>query len=228
MDKNFDTICNDFIDQFYFKCENYEMLQRKDFFYKSFKALNFNQIDGDYLEFGCHEGVTFILAYNEAKRFNYKCHHWGFDSFEGLPEPEKGLDDDHPAWKKGALSFPKQRFIERCDRAGLGRNDYTLVKGFYDKTLTKFSKNDYPKNIALAYVDCVMYSSTKLVLDFLMPRLKHGMIIAFDDYFCWSPTEMSGERKAMLEYFSDNKDWNLVPFLQCSWGVQSFVVEKKR
>ena len=52
----------------------------------------------------------------------------------------------------------------------------------------------------MAYIDCNLYSSTVTVLEFLAPRLKHGMIVAFDDYFCWSPTQVSGERFALHEF----------------------------
>ena len=54
------------------------------------------------------------------------------------------------------------------------------------------------------------------------------MIIAFDDYFCWSATKISGERMAMLELFSETSEWNLVPYMQFGWGGLSFVVESKR
>jgi hypothetical protein len=29
---------------------------------------------------------------------------------------------------------------------------------------------------------------------------KHGMIVAFDDYFCCSATQISGERRAFVEF----------------------------
>jgi hypothetical protein len=69
-----------------------------------------------------------------------------------------------------------------------------------------------------------MNSPTK----FLLPRLKHGMIIAFDDYFCWSATQLSGERRAQLEFFSRDPRWELVPFIQFGWHGQSFVVEDRK
>ena len=53
------------------------------------------------------------------------------------------------------------------------------------------------------------------------------MIIAFDDYFCWSATQVSGERRAMLEFFGGHEKWQLVPFIQFGWHGQSFVVEDK-
>ena len=87
--------------------------------------------------------------------------------------------------------------------------------------------DDHPANIALAYVDCDLYSSTMSVLEFLEPRLKHGMIVAFDDYFCWSSGQLSGERRAMLEVFDAHARWHLEPYVQFGWHGQSFVVENR-
>ena len=203
-----------------------ENVCRKAFFYNAFKALAFNGIDGDYVEFGCNGAMTFSSAYRESRRHNHKAHLWGFDSFQGLPA-RQGVEDEHPRWNEGALSTSLARFHELCSAKGIPRTDYTVVPGFYDETLAKSATMDKPQNIALAYIDCDMYSSTKTVLKFLMPRIKHGMIIAFDDYFCWSPTQPAGERRAMLEVLDSNTQWNLVPYMQFSWGGVSFYVENK-
>jgi len=53
------------------------------------------------------------------------------------------------------------------------------------------------------------------------------MIIAFDDYFCISATQLSGERKAMLEVFKNNAEWSLLPYLPFGFAGLSFIVEKK-
>jgi hypothetical protein len=73
-----------------------------------------------------------------------------------------------------------------------------------------------------------MYSSTVTVLDFLAPRLKHGMIIAFDDYFCWSPTHPSGERVALLEFEHTHPHWHMLEFQRFNWAGRAFVVEDAR
>lgn len=75
-------------------------------------------------------------------------------------------------------------------------------------------------------VDAVRWSLLRL-LKFLLPRLKHGMILAFDDYYCWSSSQTSGERRACAEIFADDKEWSLVPYLQFGWAGMSFVVEGK-
>ena len=200
---------------------------RQEFFYNAFQALSFNDIDGDYAEFGCWGGMTFALAYHEARRHRHKARLWAFNSFQGLPSL-KEAGDEHPVWKEGAMATSIDEFNAICISNGIPSDAYSVVPGFYDKTLTRLSPDDAPKNICMAYVDCDLYSSAKTVLQFLAPRLKHGMIIAFDDYFCWSASHISGERKAMLEFFANNDSWALLPYMQFGWHGNSFVVEEKR
>lgn len=199
---------------------------KQQFFYNAFRALAFNRIDGDYADFGSWSGSSFWLAHLESRRHGHNAHLWSFDSFQGLPPPE-GVEDDHPAWVQGAMNMPLDDFHAVCARDGVPRAVYDVVPGFYHDTLDHMSATDRPVNIALAFIDCDMYSSTRSVLRFLMPRLKHGMIIAFDDYFCWSATQVSGERRAMLEAFGNNDKWQLLPYMQFGYHGQSFVVEDK-
>ncbi len=204
-----------------------EKMCRKEFFYNAFRALSFNGIDGDYVEFGCCGGMTFALAYHEARRFEYNTKLWSFDSFQGLPAPE-GPKDAHPVWKQREMTTLLDQFYAICDSNKIPRDAYSVVPGFYKQSLSMNNTVSLPENISLAYIDCDLYSSTKTVLEFLMPRLKHGMIIAFDDYFCWSATQISGERKAMMELFSKDCRWEMVPYMQFGWHGNSFVIEDKK
>lgn len=201
-----------------------ERLVRQEFFYNAFKALRFNGIDGDYAEFGSWGGMTFALAYQESRRHGHRAKLWAFDSFEGLPSPQ-GDADEHPEWQRGKMATNVEEFHAICARNGIPRDVYTAVPGFYDDTLPQQVE---PADIALAYVDCDLYSSTKTVLDFLRPRLKHGMIVAFDDYFCWSATQLSGERRALLEVVDADGSWTWLPYVQYGWAGQSFVLEARQ
>lgn len=198
---------------------------KEAFFWSAFKALDFNGIDGDYVEFGSFSGMTFRLAFDQIRQRNIKRHLWAFDSFQGLPEPVSPLDH-HPGWRKGVMAMRVEDFHEVCLSHGIPRNRYTVVQGFYEETLSPLRDDAAPTNIALAYVDCDTYSSSKTVLEFLLPRLKHGMILAFDDYFCWSAKHVAGERKALHEIFANQGQWNLLPYRDYSWGGRSFVVER--
>lgn len=204
----------------------FELKHRRDFFERALCALSFNGIDGDYLEFGCCGGRTFGLAYKISRKYKYFCKMWAFDSFCGLP-PQSVPEDNHPAWIEGTMSIGVDEFEKICKENKIPKKDYAIVPGFYEDSLNNVS--ELPSNISLAYIDCDLYSSTKSVLEFLMPRLKHGMIIAFDDYFCYSATQVSGERKACAEFFLNHPKWDLVPFMSYGGGGggMSFVVEDK-
>lgn len=225
--KKLKSLVNKLIADRVYRVRARERLGRQEFFYNAFKALSFNGIDGDYVEFGCGGGKSFALAYHEAVRHKHKAKLWAFDSFQGLPAP-KEAKDAHPEWVERNMSTALHKFHKLCASRLVPRDAYEVVPGFYDKTLPAMSRDEAPNNIALAYIDCDLYSSTKDVLQFLMPRLKHGMIVAFDDYFCWSATQISGERMAMSEFFSENSEWELVPYIQFGWHGLSFVVEDKK
>lgn len=204
----------------------YEYIWRKEFFRKAFTALAFNGIDGDYLEFGCCGGITFSLAYHQSRRSGHSCKLWAFDSFSGLP-PQAVPQDEHPSWIEGDMAIGINEFKKICMENHIPQSEYTIIPGYYDHSLALPISDELPTNICLAYIDCDLYSSTRTVLEFLMPRLKHGMIIAFDDYYCWSSTQVSGERKACSEFFNNNEQWILLPFVQYGWGGISFVVERR-
>jgi O-methyltransferase len=199
-----------------------ERLERQAFFYNAFKALRFNGIGGDYAEFGSHGGNTFALAYLEARRHGHRAHLWAFDSFAGLPAPQ-GDEDAHPEWREEKMATGVEEFQAICAANGIPRDAYTVVPGVYEQTLPAQVE---PRDIALAYVDCDLYSSTAAVLEYLEPRLKHGMIVAFDDYYCWSETRASGERRALLDFTARGSRWNWLPYMQFSWAGASFALER--
>lgn len=196
---------------------------RREFFSRAFALLAFNGIDGDYVEFGCCGGMTFGLAHRMSRRYGMRCRLWAFDSFAGLP-PQQGPADAHPLWIEGTMAIGEHEFRRICREHGIPGSEYETVPGYYEETLAPGRGRSVPEDICLAYVDCDLYSSARSVLTFLAPRLKHGMIIAFDDYFCWSSTQVSGERRACGELFRDSAQWRLLPF-QAFGGGMAFVVE---
>jgi hypothetical protein len=203
-----------------------EHARREEFFHQCFQALRFNGIDGDYAEFGCHGARTFAMAYHASREHKLECGLWAFDSFEGLP-PATADVDEHRKWTPGRMSTSLDDFHRLCWAQRVPLGAYTTVAGFYEESLGALSDRDAPENICLAYIDCDLYSSTRTVLRFLEPRLKHGMVIAADDYYTWSPKQLAGERRALEEVFSDHPRWLLVPFLQIGWHGQSFIVEDR-
>lgn len=203
----------------------YEMLERKAFFRRAFTYLAFNGIPGDYAEFGSHGAMTFRLAWSANRLTGAGRHLWAFDSFAGLPAPADPRDR-HPRWVPGAMAQPVEAFHAACRAHGMGPGDYTVVAGPFAETLAADAGGARPDVIGLAYVDCDLYSSTRSVLSFLAPRLRHGMLLAFDDWFCESPEGPSGERAAAAEAFGSASPWRLVPYQPIGWHGMSFVVER--
>lgn len=197
------------------------------FFYDSFVNLNVNGISGDYVEFGSWGANTLNLAHRAMVASGRTRHAWAFDSFEGLPDAQDDRDH-HPGWQPGSDlgQGGVEKFHEACADHGIPRDAYTAVAGYYDATLPPLGTSEAPADIALAYVDCNMYSSTLSVLEFLEPRLKHGMILAFDDYFCWSATQVSAERSAFLQFERRLPQWHFERYRDVHRAGVSFVVER--
>jgi O-methyltransferase len=206
----------------------HEYGDRREFFRKALMALEFNGIAGDYAEFGCCGAMTFCMAYEflaQRRASAAPVHLWAFDSFQGLPESAV-TEDAHPVWTPGSFKMSLEEFHRRCRVHRVPRDAYTVVPGFFEETLGPGASGARPEKIRLAYVDCDMYSSTQTVLRFLEPRLQHGMILAFDDYYCCSASLPSGERLAAAEMFATHPRFRLVPYVQFGWHGMSFLVEQ--
>lgn len=197
------------------------------FFRRVMYAFKNNRIAGDYVEFGSCGATTFRFAFGESRKAGIKPHLWSFDSFKGLPPSAD--TNEHPLWTEGAMAMPIESFVRDCLNAGMTTDDFSVVEGFYSDTLAPdvVARAAYPKDIALAYVDCDLYSSTKDVLGFLSTRLKHGMVIALDDYYCWWDRGVAGERVAFEEFKSAHPQYNFLPYMQIGWHGQSFIVEDR-
>jgi hypothetical protein len=204
-----------------------EIYGRKDFIRRAFSYLTFNDIKGDYAEFGCNGAMTFRMAYFASELLGYPTRLWGFDSFQGLPATVDPRDD-HPRWVPGTMATSVAEFRSICATYGMPPDAYTVVPGYYNATLQDDVGESRPDIVSFAYIDCDLYTSTRDVLRFLSSRIRNGTILAFDDYFCFSDSQPSGERMAAEEMFGDNPAWQLVPYQAFGWHGMSFIVEARR
>ena len=196
------------------------------FFWDAFTALSVNQISGDYVEFGSWGCNTLQHAYHTAQAWRSDRHLWAFDSFEALPESDDTRDQHPVASGGGAGQGGVDAFHAACGRFDVPRDAYTAVEGYFDETLPPLGASGDPRDIALVYVDCNLYSSTVTVFEFLAPRLKPGMIVAFDDWYLYNPdTGVSGEREALHEFLEAHPQWHFHRFKDIAWGSVAFVVE---
>ena len=150
-------------------------------------------IQGEFVEFGIYQGTWINIFYDILKKelaINRQI--WGFDSFEGLPEPISGID---------SIFFEKGMYS--CDYKTVSANvsldertNIHLVKGFFSDTL-KDTQVDALQSIAYARIDCDLYESAKECLQFLGPRLVDKAVLVFDD---WLYNSSKGECKAFYEW----------------------------
>ena len=167
--------------------------------------------EGYYFEFGCHGGNTLKMAW-ENFRFLFNLDYVCFDSFEGLPEIKK--IDQQIIWEKGKLKTSLKTFEQILKKIGIPKHKIRLVKGFFEKSLTKeLQETLLPKKAAVIYIDCDLYDSAKDVLEFCLPFFKEGTILMFDDWNCFNGSPDKGERKAFNNFLSQNRHLNFEDFI---------------
>ena len=144
------------------------------------------------LEFGVWKGLWINrIATMAGERLVY-----GFDSFEGLPEP-------WCVYEPGYL---------KVDSLPAVRANVQLVKGWFHDTLPKFLA-EHPEPVAFVHVDCDLYSSTKTVLDHLRPRLQRGTVLILDDFFM-TPGWQRDEFRAWFDFVAAHPEitWEYIGY----------------
>ena len=186
---------------------------RKIFFY-----LNFENIEGDYLEFGVYEGSSMISAYYANKSTSKvdnivitkrppERKFIGFDSFE------KGFkyfvkEDKHENWYEGLLQSSYIKTKKKIEK--ISKNSFFLVNGFIEQTIPEIKKNKNMveghqiNKIAAILIDVDLKSPALEALKFCKNKLQKGSIIIIDNYFYFKGDKSKGERGALIEAFKDN------------------------
>jgi hypothetical protein len=137
--------------------------------------------DGMILEFGVASGTTIRCLAGSAPLLDRVI--YGFDSFQGLPEPWGDYQAGHFA----------------CDIPEVP-NSCELMIGLFKDTLPHFLET-HPGDIALLHLDADLYSSTWTVLEHLMARIVPGTVIAMDEYFI----SIDQEQRAFAEWLAKTK-----------------------
>lgn len=129
--------------------------------------LESKQLDGaiDYLEFGVWEGesIRWWVGNNQDPQSTF----FGFDSFEGLPVNWGGMPQGSfsTGGKIPDISDPRCHF----------------VKGWFQDTFPGWFKERTFDRRLVINLDADLYGSTLLVLVPLLPHLKTGDIVIFDE-----------------------------------------------
>ena len=167
------------------------------YFYERYRTIA--GVAGDIVECGVGYSRTFqVLACLLKRENNPKRTLFGFDSFEGFPEPT-GEDNSLRQPTKGewkVLTPAQLRHILLLLRLGEPFVDsrVRIVKGFFDETLPHATL----ERIAFLHLDVDLYKSYKTCLEHLFPRVVTGGVVLFDEY---DSPNWPGAKKAIDEYF---------------------------
>lgn len=191
-----------------------------------------NNIEGAFVECGVWKGgaVGAMAQANLDSSSNRRELHL-FDAFDDICEPDPTVDGEKASADiklaaknknldlrgriepvKGAYDFlGGHGTIESCvelleQKIGYPPDQIFYHKGWFEHVMEKESKQI--EKIAILRLDGDWYSSTKVCLEYLYPKVVKGGIIIIDDYGYYE-----GCKKAVDEFFEKNK---IVTFLSYS------------
>ena len=184
---------------------------------------------GDYLEFGVFTGSSFchaIRCFNKLERFNpnqRQTKFIGFDSFEGFGE----LDDfdKHPFYIDQNFQTNFNSVKKRVKKTVNNKYKFSLIKGYFEDTLTKNCTKYNIKNIRIAFIDSDTYSSSKLAFDFIKNNVSPGSHLILDDFYSYNGDPNKGVSRAFNEFLTQS-GYNYRKILDYGMGGVAVVLFK--
>ena len=194
----------------------------------SLRRMRSSNLRGDYFEFGLYRGSSFSAAQTLSRRYGLasEMRFFGFDSFQGLPEPA-GIDVSGE-FRRGDYACSRAEVTATLDKRGADWERIHLVEGWYEQSLTERLKSTLaPGRVGIALVDCDLYASTVLVLRFLTDLLQDGSILLFDDWNCFDRSDEKGERRAFREFLIDTPSFSAERWMSFGRRGQAFILRER-
>jgi len=205
-DKNFLERTPTQFQELYLQVRNFTMLSRERLydFFVSVRHVARQGIQGDIVEVGCWGGGALAVAL-ACLQSEYELTRkvWGFDTFEGHPEPSA---DELDVWGNSQLMRYRESLAKGEDWCKVDIDQVrqnvksvcasierlNLVKGKAEESL----RLESPEAVSVLRIDVDWYEPSLATLETLYPRLASGGVLIIDDY-----GHHSGSRKAFDEFF---------------------------
>lgn len=208
------------------KIPKYGRIERQHIMKIAFDFIAKNEINGNYLEFGCFEGRSFCYAYTAyqnmiKKGFLQEYPMYIFDSFEGLPSlSEQDKMDNYGAFNPGDYSCTLDGVKKNLIKKNVDLSKVKFVQGFYSESLKR--DHDITK-VSIAHIDCDLHSSAVDVLEFLTDKIQDGTLLIFDDYYCYKGNPNFGVRRALNEWLVKH-NISVTEYYNYSWSGKTFII----
>lgn len=160
-------------------------------------------VEGDVVECGVWIGRSLALISGSLRRMRSRRVVHGFDSFKGFPSPTT-MDrrDDGTLYEKvreGYFSDTTEEIVRARLRL-VGMQDRVILhKGYFAETLPRYSS---PK-VSFAHLDCDLYESYRVCLEYLWPKVAPGGIMVFDEM---NAVSFPGGCRAIDKFFSSRRE----------------------
>ena len=129
---------------------------------------------GHIVEFGSYKGGSALFMAYLAARFLPNTRVFAFDTFTGMPETDGGADIHKP----GDFSDANVESLREYARALELTNIEFIAGPFEDTAPNALSRIE---KVALAHIDCDIYSAVRFSYDVSKPHLVDGAYVVFDD-----------------------------------------------
>jgi hypothetical protein len=183
-----------------------------------------------YFEFGVLNGESVIESIRQLRGGLSKV--FVFDTFAGIPKLEDSdLDPKElaPAFTEGnfkglSLNAVKEIILRSTD---FDANNLFLVEGDFRKSLKEY-KVDTKTNFPLVFhVDCDIYSSSKVVLEWVAQNAGDGSWLLCDDYWTYRGHPNMGQRRAVSEVFTNHPRVHLSRYSNYKGFSSAFIINLK-
>jgi O-methyltransferase len=175
-----------------FTGEHHHRILDRRFTLQAFAA-SVRDLAGSTAECGVFKGVSSALICATLADTYHQSRHYGFDSFEGLPELSGG--DAGSAWKKGQLATPLEETRQRLSEFEFCK----LIVGWIPETFRGLENEPF----RLVHIDVDLEAPTRDSLQFFYHRAVMGALFLFDDYGLHS---CPGARKATDDFLRDKPE----------------------
>ena len=157
---------------------------------------------------------------------------YGFDTFMGIPELEKSDLDQisiMPSFKEGNFQSSPYETVRQfiLNASDINSKQLHLLQGDFRKGLKKFElslESDFP---LVFHVDCDIYSSSLVALEFVEKYAHDGSWLLLDDYWCFRGNPKMGQRRAFEEIFNSSTRIIASPYENYRGFGRAFILNLK-